>query len=116
MGISSVCKEFRALMDTKQYIWAQGHVVKNEEKFVRYECGQYYLTDYANAHIDDCCLRFGKIYKQEHVGQFTYSQMYFDEDYLKQTAFYLEDVRAVASLDGKMLDDFEAKQKFKEKN
>ena len=114
IDVGLACKGFRLLMDTKQYVWAQGHVVKNEEKFVRYEYGQYRLTDYANAHINDCCLRFRKIYKQEHVGRFTYSQMYFDEDYLRQTSFYLEDVRAAAKTEGKILDDYEAKHKFKE--
>ena len=66
------------------------------------------LTPWAIQHVDQCCLRFTKIYEQENVGTYTYGRMNYDPDYVKQTLFYLEDL-----INEKEIDEIEAELQFK---
>ena len=107
-GICRNNEKLKELMDNRDYVYAEGHVVRNEPRFVRKEGNKYVLTDLANSHVDDCCLRFVRQYKQENIGQFVYGRMYYDEDYLKQTLFYLSDV-----MNRDQIDELDAKRKYK---
>lgn len=110
-AVMDICRSddtLNKIMENGDYIYAEGHVVRNEPKFVKKKGNDYILTDLANAHVDDCCLRFVRRYKQENIGQFVYDRMYFDADYLKQTQFYLSDIMNQAQLD-----ELEAKRKYR---
>ena len=109
--VYDICRnneKLKELIDNRDYVYAEGHVVMNEPRFVRKEGNKYVLTDLANGHVDDCCLRFVRQYRQENIGQFVYGRMYYDEDYLKQTLFYLSDV-----MNRDQIDELDAKKKYK---
>lgn len=113
--VSALCDAnsgMRKLMQRGDYVCAEGHVVRNISRFVTEKSGKRVLTDFANAHVDDCCLRFYRIYRRGYFGKTAFDHMCFDEDYLKQTAFYLSDVKNKAQLEGETLDDFDAKRMF----
>ena len=50
------------------------------------------LTDWASAHVDDCCIRFVRVYVQQDVGKYVFGRMHYDADYVRQTQFYLKDL------------------------
>ncbi len=50
------------------------------------------LTGWANAHVDDCCLRFVRLYVQQNVGRYVYGRLYYDAALVKQEEFYLSDL------------------------
>ena len=87
-------EDFRYLMDTGKYIYADGHVVKNEPAYVYWDdrSGKHLLTDWARAHVDRCCLRFARKYVQKNVGRYVYGRLYYDPDYVRQCEFYLSDI------------------------
>lgn len=87
-------EEFRTLMDSGKYVYADGHVVRNLPEFVREDKKQkrLFLTDWAKKHVDKCCLRFVQKYIQKNVGRYVYGRMYYDADYVKQCEFYLDDL------------------------
>ncbi len=95
--VEDLCKEnddFRGVMDSKKYIYADGHIVRNDERFVRQEQDQLKLTDWANAHVDACCIRFVRVY---------------DADYVKQTKFYLSDL-----INSRHMDELDAQMRYTE--
>ena len=111
-ALCNVSDGLNELIGSGAYVCAEGHVVKNDSRFVEEKQNKLVLTDFANAHVDDCCLRFFKLYRRESIGKNAFTHMYYDEDYLKQTAFYLSDVKNKAQLNGKALDDYDAKRLF----
>ena len=83
----------KELIDSGKYIYADGHVVRNDPRFVKKNNhGEMMLTDWAEKNVDQCCLRFYRSYEQQNAGVYVYGRMNFDTDYIKQTAFYLEDI------------------------
>ena len=100
-------EDFRDVMDNGQYVFADGHIVRNDPRFVRRKGDEFILTDWGNAHVDDCCLRFVRLYVQENIGRYVYGRMYYDADYVKQTQFYLNDM-----INKEHLDELDAKTKF----
>lgn len=87
-------KDFRELMESGKYVYADGHVVRNLPEFVRKDEKQngLFLTDWAKKHVDRCCLRFVQKYVQKNVGRYVYGRLYYDSDYVKQCEFYLSDI------------------------
>ena len=104
IGICRNNADLRTIMENGNYVYAEGHVVRNKPKFVKKEENKYVLTDFAITHIDDCCLRFVRQYKQENIGQFVFGKMYYDAEYVKQTLFYLSDI-----MNREQLDELDAK-------
>ena len=51
-------KEFRKVIDTGKFVYIEGHVCLNDEKYIIHSDGQIKLTQYALAHMDECCLVF----------------------------------------------------------
>ena len=100
--------DFRQVLDSGKFIYADGHIVRNEPRFVEETPQGNMLTPWAIQHVDQCCLRFTRIYEQENVGTYTYGRMNYDPDYVKQTLFYLEDL-----INEKELDEIEAELQFK---
>lgn len=99
--------DFRAVMQSRSYIYADGHVVRNDPRFVKTVRDQFVLTDWANAHVDECCLRFVRVFVQQDVGKYIFGRMYYDADYVKQTQFYLHDL-----INQDHLDELEAKYRY----
>ena len=91
--------DFRVVMDSGKFIYADGHIVRNDERFVQQGDDRLLLTDWANAHIDECCLRFVRVYVQQNIGRYVFGRMYYDADFVKQTQFYLSDLINSEKLD-----------------
>lgn len=92
--IKNLCKEsdeFRAVTDSKKYVYAEGHMVFNDPMFVQPSGDLYKLTDFAIANVDVCCLRFVRIYVQKNLGEYVLGRMYMDAEYVERTMFYLKD-------------------------
>ena len=100
--------DFRKVLDSGKFVYADGHFVRNEPRFVEQTPNGLMLTPWAIQRVDQCCLRFIRIYEQENVGKYTYGRMNYDPDYVKQTLFYLEDL-----INEKHLDEIEAELQYK---
>ena len=83
---------FRDLIEDGKYVYADGHVVKNDPRYVG-ACGHgMKLSKWANLHVDQCCLRFERYYIQMNPWRYVFGQMNFDADYMQQTMLHLEDM------------------------
>ena len=84
--------DFEQIMESRRYVYADGHVILNDPKYVqRGKEDKCVLTDEALKHVDDCCLRFVRLYVQQNVGRYVYGRLYYDSDLQKRTEFYLSD-------------------------
>ena len=106
-GLAWKNADFRAIMNSGKYVYADGHVVRNSPRFIERKKDKLVLTEWANAHVDDCCLRFVRVYVQKNVGQYVYGRMYYDADYVRQTQFYLDDL-----INQQHLDELDAKDEY----
>lgn len=72
-------KEFRKAIDTGRFVYIEGHVCLDNEKYIVRTDGQIKLTQYALSHIDECCFVFDKGYSYEskYQGQKYYTQMMY---------------------------------------
>ena len=110
--VSELCRrdeDFRAVMDTGEFVYADGHVVQNRARFVREEGGRLFLTEEAARQVDGCCLRFGRRYVQRDVGDYVQGRMYYDPHLAEQTTFYLSDL-----VNREKLDMLAARSKYEE--
>lgn len=82
---------FRKLLASGRYVYADGHIVRNDPRFVTDTLEGNKLTEHALRRVDLCCLRFEKVYVQKSVGVYILGQMNLDMDYIRQTNFYIED-------------------------
>ena len=102
-------KDFRKLLTSGRYIYADGHVVRNTPRYVHMKDSRHLLTDWANEHVDECCLRFVRQYVQKSNGKYVYGRIYYDAEYIRQTRFYLEDMMEIEELD-----EIDAKYKYRQ--
>lgn len=108
--VSSLCRDsddFLAVMQSGKYIYADGHIVRNDPRFVINRRDRFMLTDWANKHVDECCLRFVRVYVQKDLGKYIFGRMYYDADYVRQTLFYLDDL-----INKEHIDELDAKHKY----
>ena len=72
---------FRKLIDTGRYIYADGHVCLNESQYVVRQGDKLRLTEWANSHVDQCCLRFVRNYIRDKHTHYVFGQLNSDEEY-----------------------------------
>lgn len=72
---------FQDLLDTGRYIYADGHICVNDPAYVALRDGKLRLTEWANAHVDSCCLRFVRNYYRDEKLRYVYGQLNSDEEY-----------------------------------
>ncbi len=72
-------KDFRKAIDTGMFVYIEGHVCLDNEKYIVRSDWQIKLTQYALSHIDECCFVFDKGYSYEskYQGQKYYTQMMY---------------------------------------
>ena len=72
-------KDFRKAIDTGRFVYIEGHVCLDNEKYIVRSDGQIKFTQYALSHIDECCFVFDKGYSYEskYQGQKYYTQMMY---------------------------------------
>lgn len=73
------CETFAELVRSKKFIYLDGHVVVNSDRYIRKEHGiAIGLTEYARHHMAECCLDFKRIYA-EFDYSYTYGELHKDE-------------------------------------
>lgn len=73
--------QFREHIHSGRYVYADGHVCLNDSRFIRHTSAGLRLTPWANAHVDECCLRFIHVYEQCGVAEYQFGAMNSDEEY-----------------------------------
>lgn len=63
----------------KKFVYVEGHVCLDDEKYIIHSEGRVKLTQYALSHMDECCLAFDKgySYQSKYQGQKYYVQMMY---------------------------------------
>lgn len=110
--------DFRKVMESGEYVYADGHVVKNGERYVRQvedrkEGPRLLLTEWANRHVDECCLRFVRVYVQTGVGRYEFGRMYYDAEFIARTRFYVNDFLNREKLGD--MDDIDARMLYRQR-
>ena len=73
-------EDFRELISTHQFIYADGHVCANMPCFIKQTSKGAELTEWALAHLDECCLKFKKNYKVSHQ-RYKIGELHSDQEY-----------------------------------
>lgn len=82
---------FRERMDSGHYVYADGHVCLNDERYVMNTSQGLRLTPWANAHVDQCCLRFISIYESCGISDYCFGCLNSDEEYNRHYISFAED-------------------------
>ncbi|MGJ4848962.1 helix-turn-helix domain-containing protein [Bacillota bacterium Meth-B3] len=61
--------------------YVDGHLCLNDPKYVVFTSAGARLTKWANAHVDECCLRFISVYEQCGVAEYRFGTLNSDEEY-----------------------------------
>ena len=68
-------EDFKTLVKSNRYIYTDGHVCLNDEKYVHKEHGNAFgLTEYAKHHMHECCIAFKRVYDQPDY-KYTYGEL-----------------------------------------
>jgi DNA-binding Xre family transcriptional regulator len=73
--------DFRECLDSGAFIYADGHLCLNAPKYIEFTRSGPKLTVWANAHVDECCLRFISVYEQYGVAEYCFGALNSDEEY-----------------------------------
>ena len=73
--IFGVSQDFAALVSSKRYIYIDGHMCRNDNKYIIKESGSNFgLTYYAKHHMAECCISFKRIYGKQEFS-YTYGEL-----------------------------------------
>ena len=89
--------DFRKLLDSGRYVFADGHVCLNDERYVRAAANGLRLTVWANAHVDRCCLRFVSVYEPCGLSDYRFSCLNGDEEYNRHYIAFAEEDDALSA-------------------
>lgn len=78
---------FREQIQSGQYVFVDGHLCRNDFRYVRRAFSGMKLTSWANAHVDECCMRFMQVYEPCGLVDYCFGELNSDEEYNRQ---YLE--------------------------
>ena len=81
---------FRELMGKGDFVHADGHVCLNDPQYLHATEEGARLTPWANAHADACCLRFEKVYLQEHQAVWILGSLNSSEEYNREYDRFLD--------------------------
>lgn len=73
--------EFRKLLQSGDYVYAEGHICMNDPRYVMQTSNGLRLTSWANAHVDACCLRFVSVYEMNEFIEYEFGRLASDEEY-----------------------------------
>lgn len=74
-------ESFRELIGSGGYIYADGHICLNDPRYVVLRGKKLRLTEWANAHVDQCCLRFVRYYFRDNATHYVFGQLNSDDAY-----------------------------------
>ena len=92
-------EELLDLITSGKFVYADGHVVRNSESCLLRSGNKLLLSSWAAAHVDQCCLRFVRVYVQSLPGRYEFDRMYYDADFHKQTMMYAGDLLNEQNID-----------------
>ena len=77
--IFGTSQDFASLVCSKRYIYIDGHMCRNDDKYIIRDSGANFgLTYYARHHMAECCVNFKRVYgKQEY--SYTYGELNKEE-------------------------------------
>ena len=68
-------KEFSTLVCSKRYVYIDGHMCRNDGKYVIIDSGSIFgLTEYAKHHMAECCISFKRIYEKQNYS-YTFGEL-----------------------------------------
>ncbi len=77
--IMEISEEFEELVNTGHFIYLDGHVVLNSDKYVeRFNGHAMKLTEYARRHMSECCLDFKRDYENPDY-EYTFGELHKDD-------------------------------------
>ena len=82
---------FRDQMDSGRYVYADGHICLNDKRFVTGTPKGLRLTAWANAHVDQCCLRFINVYEPCGLADYCFGCLNSDEEYNRHYISFAEE-------------------------
>lgn len=88
---------FRKRMDSGHYVYADGHVCLNDEQYVVHTSQGLRLTSWANAHVDQCCLRFVSVYEPLGLSDYCFGCMNSDEEYNRHYISFADDANELSA-------------------
>lgn len=65
---------FDKLVHSKQFVYADGHLCLNHPDYVYKLDDNWWLTDYARHHMDECCLPFRRVYGKQNL-KYTFGEL-----------------------------------------
>ena len=74
-------KEFRARIQSGNYVYADGHLCINDPMYVYQTGSGMRMTSAAKAHVDECCLRFISVYEMIAFAEYEFGRLASDEEY-----------------------------------
>ena len=74
-------EEYRARIDTGIYVYVEGHLCLNDPAYINQTPYGPVMTDWANRHVDECCLRFENVYEVDENYEFHLNSINSDEEY-----------------------------------
>lgn len=83
---------FREQIDSGRYVFVDGHICINDERYVRETSQGLRLTPWANEHVDECCLRFINVYVPYGISEYRFGCLNSDEEYNRHYLSFAEDV------------------------
>lgn len=58
-------EHFRSLLEKGYYLYVEGHLCRNNSKYIWMHNGNTCLSEYARTHIDECCLLFSVRHEEQ---------------------------------------------------
>lgn len=90
---------FRERIDSGHYVYVDGHVCLNDERYVMVTPQGLRLTPWANAHVDQCCLRFISVYEPCGLSDYCFGCLNSDEEYNRHYISFAEDVSELSAME-----------------
>ena len=74
-------EDYRERLDTGNYVYVEGHICLNDPAYISQTTHGPHMTEWANRHIDECCLRFANVYEVDENYEFRLNSVNCDEEY-----------------------------------
>lgn len=97
-------EKLRELIATGKFVYAEGHICLDDPKYILSTSAGPILTTWANAHVDECCLRFIEVYEQDDVLAYRFGRLNSDETF--NSHFYkFPGCGDISGLSGEQMDE-----------
>lgn len=88
---------FQERIDSGRYVFADGHICLNDERYIMNTSQGLRLTSWANAHADQCCLRFISVYETLGLSDYCFGCLNSDEEYNRHYISFADDANELSA-------------------